>query len=1204
MRAVHFGRSGLGRAGILGVRRCGGDSVRETPGFATQGAARAVLRCARGSRDDRSGALHARGTRPWLLLSVGLLAVLLFAPRTVLAEERIVRVGLYDNAPKVFISESGQPEGIFVDILRSIAEGERWRLRYVSGTWEEGMAALARGELDLMPDVAFTADRSNAYSFHKTPVLSSWDQVYAAKHSEIRSILDLNGKRIAVLEGSVQQRTFARLAEGFGSKIEILPAPDYRTAFETVARGDADAVVTNNFYGSMHYRAIGLEDTAILFNPSALFFAAPKGANQDLLDVIDAHLLDMKGDPQSAYYQSLKKWTAEDVVVKLPPWLKATGIAAGLVLLLSMTGGVLLKRQVHARTKDLAQQNEQIVGVNLALRESERRYRELLEHANSIILHWTRDGRITFMNEFGQRSFGYTEEEIVGRNVMDTIVPETESSGRDLRHLMDQICADPSSFEQNVNENTRRDGKRVWIAWTNKVYFDDKGRVDRILSIGTDVTERKRAERELKRVNRALQTVSMCNQALVHATEEAGLLREVCRILTEKGGYRSAWIGYKASDPEQTLQPAAQSGLEEGQLDRETIRWAVGGPVSVAIRTGRPAARTGTARDTEYAGPRDKRLEPKGDSSLVLPLLDDADVLGALVVYSADPGAFDAAEVKLLTGLADDLAFGIVALRMRVEHARTEEARRTTRQLLENIIEFLPDATFVIDQDKRIVAWNRACEVMTGVKKDALLGEGDYAYAQAFFGARRPILIDLLDARSDELEAPYKYVRRVNDTLVAESYIPRLRGGAGAHLWGAARELFDQEGRRCGAIEIIRDLTEEKRVEQALHDSELKHRTLFETANDAIMLMRSDRFIDCNARALRMFDCPSDRLLGAHPFEFSPPVQPDGRRSEESALEKINAALSDQPQLFEWEHCRADRTPFAAEVSLNRLELGGEILLQAVVRDISQRKAAEDALRRLNAELERKVLDRTAALAAAKERAESADRLKSVFLATMSHELRTPLNSIIGFSGILSQGLAGPLNDEQSKQMGMVCSSAEHLLALITDVLDLSKIEAGQLQLAIEPFDLRQSIETSVNAVRPQAERKGLAIEVEIGSDVRVFTSDRRRVEQVLLNLLSNAIKFTEHGSVRVKALREQDRGTISVTDTGLGIRQEDQGRLFKPFSQVDTGINRRHEGTGLGLSISKRLVELLGGEIWVRSEWGTGSTFGFDLPVEGGAAT
>ena len=277
-------------------------------------------------------------------------------------------------------------------------------------------------------------------------------------------------------------------------------------------------------------------------------------------------------------------------------------------------------------------------------------------------------------------------------------------------------------------------------------------------------------------------------------------------------------------------------------------------------------------------------------------------------------------------------------------------------------------------------------------------------------------------------------------------------------------------------------------------------------------------------------------------------------------------------------------------------------------REIARRQAAVAALREANAQLALDVVERQRSaeelrgkneeLERATERARSADRVKSSFLATMSHELRTPLNSIIGFTGILLQELAGPLNPEQRKQLEMVRGSSRHLLALINDVLDISKIEAGELQVRTEPFDLRNAIERAVATVRPLAQRKQLALELVLPTDLGGAVGDPRRVEQILLNLLSNAVKFTAHGTITVTARVEGTQASVTVADTGAGIAASDLPSLFVPFRQLDTGLGRHQEGTGLGLVICRRLAELMSGSVSVSSEPGKGSAFTLVLPA------
>ena len=264
------------------------------------------------------------------------------------------------------------------------------------------------------------------------------------------------------------------------------------------------------------------------------------------------------------------------------------------------------------------------------------------------------------------------------------------------------------------------------------------------------------------------------------------------------------------------------------------------------------------------------------------------------------------------------------------------------------------------------------------------------------------------------------------------------------------------------------------------------------------------------------------------------------------------------------------------------MDENGEIIeILSVGNDLTDRKIAEDLLKRTLEELTE-----------AKEKAESADRLKSVFLATMSHELRTPLNSIIGFTGVLLQGLAGKLNDEQKKQLGMVQKSANHLLSLINDVLDLSKIEAGQLIIQLKSFNLIKAINKVISILMPMVLKKGLIIKTEFDMEKCEINNDERRMEQILLNLLNNSIKFTEKGEITIICKKKNTDIMIAVKDTGIGISNEDKNKLFKPFHQLNSSTVKKYEGTGLGLSITKKLVEMMKGEIIVESEIGRGSTF------------
>ena len=244
-----------------------------------------------------------------------------------------------------------------------------------------------------------------------------------------------------------------------------------------------------------------------------------------------------------------------------------------------------------------------------------------------------------------------------------------------------------------------------------------------------------------------------------------------------------------------------------------------------------------------------------------------------------------------------------------------------------------------------------------------------------------------------------------------------------------------------------------------------------------------------------------------------------------------------------------------------------------------------------NARLFREIEDKSRQL-------EIASQHKSEFLANMSHELRTPLNAIIGFSEVLSERMFGDINEKQAEYISDILQSGQHLLSLINDILDLSKIEAGRMELELSDFDLPSSIENTLTLVRERAVRRGIELGHTVDEHLGMVRADERRVKQVLLNLLSNALKFTpEGGRIDVRAAVRDGMAEISVADTGVGISPEDQELVFEEFRQVGTAA-KKVEGTGLGLAISRKFIEVHGGRIWVESQVGKGSTFAFTLPL------
>jgi PAS domain S-box-containing protein len=389
----------------------------------------------------------------------------------------------------------------------------------------------------------------------------------------------------------------------------------------------------------------------------------------------------------------------------------------------------------------------------------------------------------------------------------------------------------------------------------------------------------------------------------------------------------------------------------------------------------------------------------------------------------------------------------------------------------------------------------------------------------------------------------------------------------------------------------------------AMGDSEPIHnerrfQELLEAAPDAILEVDgAGHILLLNRAAETTFGYSREELLG-QPVEVLIPMEFRFGHVGNRTRYRNDPVRRPMGASMNLEGMRKDGTRFPTEISLSPSSAGGDFRVTAIIRDITDRKAAEEKLRSIQISYLQELAAANRELELRNREVEQANRLKSEFLASMSHELRTPLHTIIGFSELLAEEMHGPLGEKQKRFVGHIHKDSLHLLELINDILDLSKIEAGRLELHPETFDLGAVIEESLAAVRAMSRAKSLHLEAPAGP-LTAVEADRLRVKQILVNLFSNAVKFTpEGGCVRVDVQEAADHISVSVTDTGVGILKSEQMSIFDKFYQVGNTTKGVREGTGLGLAITRRLVEEHGGQIQVESEPGQGSCFRFSLPL------
>ncbi len=514
---------------------------------------------------------------------------------------------------------------------------------------------------------------------------------------------------------------------------------------------------------------------------------------------------------------------------------------------------------------------------------------------------------------------------------------------------------------------------------------------------------------------------------------------------------------------------------------------------------------------------------------------------------------------------------------------------------LEMIAQACPTSVIAVDCAGSVKIWNAAAERLLGWRQSEVVSK---SLAVVIPGCQPPMDTNVHLSLEDQAESQWR-TRQGTILDVAIRTVP----------W------MGEEGAPEGTILFVMDLTARLHAEKEqlalelrereaneLAKAESRFRKLLEAAPDAIIEVdREGRIVLQNAITETLFGYSREELLGLS-VETLIPEEVHFRHKEQR--ERFMARPVTRPM----GHGRTllgrrkDGSLFPVEISLSPLESDDGLHVTAVIRDVSERQRDQEQIRAMNEQFTEALSEKNHQLELRNQEVERATRLKSEFLASMSHELRTPLHTIIGFGQLLAEENHGNLNEKQHGFLNHVLQDSKHLLELINDILDLSKVEAGQLELSPAAFNLTAALDEVLSSLQTVASTKGLHIENRSTLTLTLH-AERVRFKEILYNLLSNAVKFTPpSGNIWVDAKIDKSFLCISVTDTGVGIPATEHETIFSKFVQVGPGKKSDGEGTGLGLSISKRLVELHGGKIWVASEPGKGSCFSFTLPLDLGS--
>ncbi len=863
---------------------------------------------------------------------------------------------------------------------------------------------------------------------------------------------------------------------------------------------------------------------------------------------------------------------------------------------------------------------------------------EIIQNMAEGIFVLNADGYFTFVNPASATLLGYGIEELTGIHWTE-IVPHDqqylilEADERRLQGISDR-------YEIQL---LRKDGTRVPVQVTGSPRFDlATGQFIGTLGVLIDISERVRVERELRQhrdhleelVNERTEALTAANlrlqqevadreraqaererlldDARAQARRQEALFRmsaelaatleedEVCRRVVD--GLHDT-LGYDVVAL-LLVEEATRDRVRVASVgyDHSTDRLLPGRGLSEKpLSTAKLQYTPDVSRDPSY-------VYGVGGSEVDVPIQIGGEVLGVLVAERKERDAFDPQDFEVLTAAAQQAGLAIEKARLlRAEHKRADE--------LDALYTTLTDITAELELPSLLEAIvERAAGLLNATGGE--LGLFDEASQEIRIVVSYNLGDDYVGTCHKVGEGAMGKVVKTGEPLVIEDY-HRWNGGLPeyAHVHAALAAPLKVGGRLVGvfttvstdpdrmfdsadlhllsifarqaaiAIENARlfdqaqtELTERKRYEEEIR----RQKEYFEAllVNSPVAVVTADlegNVVSWNPRAEKLFGYTEGEVIGKSLDDI---VTKEGALRQE-ANKYSDQVISTGRVQATTKRNRKDGSLVDVELLALQVIVGEELVGYIVIyHDITERVRVEEILRQ------------------SKEAAEAASQAKSTFLANMSHELRTPLNAIIGFTRLVKRRVKDVLPKKQLDNLDKVLGSANHLLGLINDILDLSKIEAGRIDVQLNTFDLDGLIDVCLQTVRPLISDDRLYLEKEIDPDLPLLYTDQEKVRQILINLLSNAVKFTEHGAISVTAQREVDDLVLAVKDTGIGIPEGALARIFEAFQQVDTSTTRKYGGTGLGLSISRHLARLLGGDIGVESTVGVGSTFTVRLPL------